>query len=127
MPQNAQKPRSGTSAANAKRRDDANDRHKRQPESITCQTSTVAILPNESSVSPATSPRWLVSRLDALAELHAQAWGGLELFALSLAERGILWHELRGASDLFGNLDKASALAFRLRRELADGVDRRVA
>jgi hypothetical protein len=126
MPQNARKPRLA-SGANAKKQDDANDRHKRQPESITCQTSTVAILPNESSPSLATSPRWLISRLDTLAELHADAWGSLERLTDSLAECGVAWFDLPGAADLFGSLDKASMLAFTIRRELAEGVDRAVA
>jgi hypothetical protein len=120
MPRNVQRPRPA-SAANAR------DRRQQQLKSITKQKSSTAIILDESSPATATSPRWLISRLDALAELHADAWGGLERFALSLAERGILWHELRGASDLFGSLDKASMLAFQLRRELAEGVDRAVA
>jgi hypothetical protein len=68
------------------------------------------------------SPR-LVTRLDQLSELHADAWGGLERFANALANAGIVWHNVPGASDLFGSLDKAGVLAFRIRRELSEDLE----
>jgi hypothetical protein len=119
MPRSVQKPRPRQSAANAK----ANDRRQQQLQSITKQKPTNTSIPDKSSSSPATYPGWLVSRLDALAELHATAWGGLEHFANSLADRGVVWYDIPGASDVFGNLDKASMLAFTIRRELTEGVE----
>jgi hypothetical protein len=70
---------------------------------------------------------WLATHLDTLADLHADAWGGLERFAGALANAGIVWCDIPGANDLFGSLDKAGVLAFRIRRELTEGAERRAA